>query len=200
MAGPIAAPEGPAAPPPWHGGRYIAAGASLWALGLWLTGGDQMYIILTITALIFGPGLARGVREGEYSAYSVFNPGGRHLLGDLRAEQLDREQRGDQYLAGAARDDGGLVDLPQGGLLAGGGSDEEDDDAPLVRSREANKPCQCGSGKKAKRCCFAARPRAASARQPGQKPASPEPDPLLDRWRAEMEVVRTGAGQERKAR
>eukprot|EP00913_Durusdinium_trenchii_P018857 g17720.t1 len=51
----------------------------------------EVYLILSMIAFIFGPGLGEG--RGEYSAYSIFNKGQKHLLGDLRAEQLDAEQR-----------------------------------------------------------------------------------------------------------
>ncbi|EPR59070.1 hypothetical protein TGPRC2_254340 [Toxoplasma gondii TgCatPRC2] len=73
------------------------------------------------------------------SAYSVFNRGVRHLLGDLRPADIDRQLRN-----------------------AGPDGDESDDDilvlngprvAGVHRSRDANKRCPCGSGKKIKRCC-----------------------------------------------
>ncbi|CAJ1348641.1 unnamed protein product, partial [Effrenium voratum] len=128
----------------WYGAALV-----LWVLTFIYTGYDKVYLILSAMAFILGPGLGEG--RGEYSAYSVFNRGQRHLLGELRAEQLDAEQRGDQQLAGYADrepDGGGLIELP--------GTEEED--KPTIRSRDANRPCSCGSGKKAKRCCFDARP------------------------------------------
>ncbi|KAF4649420.1 hypothetical protein FOL47_002101, partial [Perkinsus chesapeaki] len=80
-------------------------------------------------------------REGMYSAYSVFNRGGRHLLGDLRVDQLERELRG-QGPAGAGADTDLLVPLGDPG-------------ATSFSSREANTVCPCGSGRKRKRCCGA---------------------------------------------
>ncbi|CBZ50393.1 conserved hypothetical protein [Neospora caninum Liverpool] len=74
------------------------------------------------------------------SAYSVFNRGVRHLLGDLRPADIDRQLRN-----------------------AGPDGDESDGDNLVViddaraagvhRSRDANKKCPCGSGKKTKKCC-----------------------------------------------
>ncbi|CAE8589152.1 unnamed protein product [Polarella glacialis] len=184
--------------PPWSLGM---AGFVLWAVSFRYTGFDQVYLIFSVMALMFGPGLARGTTS-EYSAYSIFNKGHRHLLGDLRAEQLDAEQRGDQYLAryagGDDTDQGGLIDLPDSADV-----DLGEGERPLVRSRDANRPCPCGSGKKAKRCCFAAREkRAEGPDEPvgGSKRSTRDasPDPLLEQWRSEMEVTASGRGSDRK--
>uniref|UniRef100_A0A7S4SL50 SAYSvFN domain-containing protein n=1 Tax=Alexandrium monilatum TaxID=311494 RepID=A0A7S4SL50_9DINO len=176
-----------------------------WAAGLHYSGFDQMYVIVSVMALIFGPGLSRGAAS-RYSAYSVFNRGQRHILGDLRPEQIDAEQRGlslaslehgvvtqllgNQYLEGREGAGEGLIELPEGA----DGEGDEDDDLPVLRSRDANKPCQCGSGKKAKRCCYTRRPREAAAAGAAAASASEpvEPDPLLERWRSEMAVVSSG--------
>jgi len=53
-----------------------------------------MFFIVSLAALIFGPGLSRS-GSGEYSAYSIFNEGQKHILGDLRAEQLDARGPGE---------------------------------------------------------------------------------------------------------
>eukprot|EP00434_Breviolum_minutum_P015920 symbB.v1.2.014031.t1/scaffold994.1/size146050/7 len=150
---------------------------ALWVITFYLTSFDKVYLILSLMAFMFGPGLGEGPE-----AYSIFNRGQKHLLGDLRAEQLDAEQRGNHQLAGyAGGPDGGLIDLV----------DEDMSDKPVIRSRDANQPCPCGSGKKAKRCCF-------DTRQPRQQvdraASSPKdgPDPLLEQWRSEMEVVASG--------
>ncbi|CAE7364993.1 hmu, partial [Symbiodinium necroappetens] len=91
--------------------RYGAAFA-LWSWTFACTGCDRVYFIVSVMVFIFGPGLARD-SSGQYSAYSVFNKGQRHLLGELRAEQLDAEQRGNQSLAGYGQsEDGGLIQLP----------------------------------------------------------------------------------------
>eukprot|EP00933_Yihiella_yeosuensis_P001145 TRINITY_DN10186_c2_g1_i1.p1 TRINITY_DN10186_c2_g1~~TRINITY_DN10186_c2_g1_i1.p1 ORF type:complete len:201 (+),score=33.72 TRINITY_DN10186_c2_g1_i1:44-604(+) len=163
----------------------------LWAASFWYSGFDQMYFMITVMAAIMGPGL--GKRTSGMSAYSIFNQGQRHLLGELRAEQIDAEQRGDQYLQNYGREDGpgGVVALDENGNEV-----EEAEQIPELRSRDANQPCQCGSGKKAKRCCYARAPREAAGSC--RKVASSEPDPLLDKWREYMEVV--DSGHDRKGR
>ncbi|CAK8992049.1 unnamed protein product [Durusdinium trenchii] len=161
---------------------WVWSVVAVWLLTFFLTGFDKVYLILSMIAFIFGPGLGEG--RGEYSAYSIFNKGQKHLLGDLRAEQLDAEQRGDHHLAAFAgrEQDGGLIDLP-GAELA--------EDQPVIRSRDANQPCPCGSGRKAKRCCFDTRQ---TRQRSDSSPSLPKdgPDPLLEQWRSEMEVVASG--------
>eukprot|EP00435_Cladocopium_sp_Y103_P045083 s891_g12.t2 len=155
-------------------GRYTIL-AGLWIITFYLTGYDKVYLIFSLMCFIFGPGLGEG--HGEYSAYSVFNRGQKHLLGDLRAEQLDAEQRGN-HLAGPT----------DGGLIAPG---VEAEDKPVIRSRDANQPCPCGSGKKAKRCCFDSRPRPQDVT--AKSLPKDGPDPLLEQWRSEMEVIASGS-------
>lgn len=181
-------------------GLYVTLGVA-WVVAFSYSGFDQVFFIFSVMALVLGPGLGHA-GASPYSAYSVFNRGQRHLLGDLRAEQLDAEQRGDQCLAGYGEGhgaEGGLIELPPGVLGSAGG--EEDDAAPLVRSRDANRPCRCGSGLKAKRCCFAPRARDSSntngcasggAQVREQAQGLDEPDPLLEQWRGQMQVVATG--------
>ncbi|XP_026191280.1 uncharacterized protein LOC113146867 [Cyclospora cayetanensis] len=76
-----------------------------------------------------------GERTGGASAYSVFNRGANYLLGDLRLARIDQQLRhGD----GGLEDDAQVVEYR----------------APIeIRSRDANKRCPCGSGKKLKKCC-----------------------------------------------
>merc|ERR1719247_2220852 len=155
-----------------------------WAVIFRWSGCDQVFFIVSIMALIFGPGLAS--RSNGPSAYSIFNPGQQHLRGDLRAEQLDAEQRGDRFLMGHNNADDNVF-VPDDLQVV----DTEDRDEPLsVRSRDANRPCSCGSGRKAKKCCFALRSSAREA--------------LLDQWRSEMESVSSGCsatkGEVRQAR
>lgn len=76
-----------------------------------------------------------GENSGGASAYSVFNRGANYLLGDLRLGRIDQQLRN----AVVANDDDGQV---------------VQYNAPIeIRSRDANKPCPCGSGKKLKKCC-----------------------------------------------
>lgn len=67
---------------------------SLWVMGWMVTNYldfGSMWIILSLFALLF---LNLGQRkEGELSAYSVFNDGFQQLLGTMNAEQFDREIR-----------------------------------------------------------------------------------------------------------
>mmetsp|Transcript_8471 Transcript_8471/g.20389 ORF Transcript_8471/g.20389 Transcript_8471/m.20389 type:complete len:180 (-) Transcript_8471:44-583(-) len=116
---------------------------------LWISGAvffrSQLYIIITGIAFVF---LSLGARSGDVgsdeegvSAYSVFNRGARHLLGDLRGDQIDREHRGIAHMGGGG---------------GGRGGDDDYDYAPQFKSKDANKPCPCGSGKKLKKCCGSA--------------------------------------------
>lgn len=76
-----------------------------------------------------------GERSGGASAYSVFNRGANYLLGDLRLGRIDQQLRNADA---AVEDDGQVVQF----------------NAPVeIRSRDANKKCPCGSGKKLKKCC-----------------------------------------------
>mmetsp|Transcript_19123 Transcript_19123/g.37555 ORF Transcript_19123/g.37555 Transcript_19123/m.37555 type:complete len:206 (-) Transcript_19123:75-692(-) len=186
-------------------GTLTAVGFAVWAVSFRYSGFDQVYLIFSMLFFILGPGLGHGRGGSRFSAYSVFNEGQRHLLGDLRPEQIDAENRGNIMLERANQEDnagGGLVDLLE---------DTDGGETPVVRSRDANRPCQCGSGKKAKRCCFAPppRPEAAEVTEGAVRPrnlrhATPatdnEPDPMLDRWRCEMTVVDSGQDRPRSKR
>ena len=197
----MAPTSAPAAPSPLQSMRELwgqlpegslwAALFMAWAVSFRCSGFDQVYLIFSMMACIFGPGLSHKVGAGRYSAYSIFNEGGKHLMGDLRAEQLEAEQRGDQYLTGYNAADN-LIAMPED--VAGDG----DAEVPVIRSRDANRPCPCGSGKKAKRCCFDAKPgRGDVGGGSAPKSQEAEPDPLLDQWRAEFEV--TASGEDKKS-
>lgn len=77
-----------------------------------------------------------GNSSSGISAYSVFNKGCRYLLGDSRAEDVDKQLRG-----GA----GALSSTPR-----------EKTHVPAnftdIPSKYINRPCPCGSGLKAKKC------------------------------------------------
>merc|ERR1719327_1326782 len=123
-----------------------------WAVIFRWSGCDQVFFIVSIMALIFGPGL--GSRSSGPSAYSIFNPGQQHLRGDLRAEQL-----GDRFLMGHNNADDNVFvpdDLQAVDI-------EDKDELLLVCSCDVNWSCLCGSGCKVKKCCFALR---SSAREP----------------------------------
>ncbi|CAD7958738.1 unnamed protein product [Amoebophrya sp. A120] len=115
---------------------------------LWLAGAayfrSQIYIIFSGIGFIFLSLGARAEDDDGVSAYSVFNRGARHLLGDLRPDQIDRENRGVAHMGGGGGNGGGGL----GGDFAG---------AEQMKSKDANKPCACGSGKKTKKCCGAVR-------------------------------------------
>lgn len=112
----------------------------LWLVGAWYFR-NQIYVILSGIAFLFLSLSARAENDDGPSAYSVFNRGAQYLMGDLRADQIDREHRGIAHL--------------QGGGGGGGGMEMNGDFdvGPGMRGRDANKPCTCGSGKKFKKCC-----------------------------------------------
>eukprot|EP00397_Hematodinium_sp_SG-2012_P061499 GEMP01081550.1.p1 GENE.GEMP01081550.1~~GEMP01081550.1.p1 ORF type:complete len:136 (+),score=28.66 GEMP01081550.1:190-597(+) len=124
-----------------------------------------------------------GTRTGGYSAYSVFNQGQRHLLGDLRAEQVDREYRGIAHMGGnqPAEEENNVVQY-------------EGPEAPVVyvKSRDQNKECYCGSTLRYKKCCGAKKPR------PAPEVVEDEPSkPIIDddeyaQWKDLMTVTSSG--------
>ncbi|CDJ37789.1 hypothetical protein, conserved [Eimeria tenella] len=74
-----------------------------------------------------------GEGGGGASAYSVFNRGANYLLGDLRLQRIDQQLRNADA---AVEDDGNVVAYRP----------------PVeLRSRDANKKCPCGSGRKLKK-------------------------------------------------
>ncbi len=81
------------------------------------------------------------------SAYSIFNRGFQHLLGDIQPDAIDRQLRG----GGAAG--------PNEHHNEPTNMDNKFSNFP---SKYINRPCPCGSGLKAKKCC------AASQRQQGK--------------------------------
>ena len=75
------------------------------------------------------------------SAYSIFNRGFRHLLGDIQPEAIDRQLRG-------AVDSEQNMSEPAEQKFGG-------DKILNFPSKYINRPCPCGSGLKAKKCCAA---------------------------------------------
>uniref|UniRef100_A0A7S1FEK9 SAYSvFN domain-containing protein n=1 Tax=Noctiluca scintillans TaxID=2966 RepID=A0A7S1FEK9_NOCSC len=159
---------------------------SAWALIFRMTGFDQVFFMVSLLLLVCGPGMYHGGASRGVSAYSIFNRGQQHLLGDLRVEQIEAEQRGDRHLVNYNAG-GGLIELDSLGE-----DSFSEDEVPLVKSRDGNRPCKCGSGKKAKKCCYAPPRRVEEVKQRKAAARVDEPDPALDRWRAEMEVVQAG--------
>ena len=105
-------------------------------IGMWLCGGvvfyvwdiTSLYVIFTMFALIF---MNLGERkEGELSAYSVFNEGFQELMGTMNANQIDQQLRHQQGRPG--RGGGGGVeeeeDEEEDGLSDLLADDEDDDE------------------------------------------------------------------------
>ena len=107
----------------------------VWLGIAWLTRLDRVFIIVSVLLGIYFNLGSR--RVGSFSAYNIFNKGFVHLLGDLRAEQIDAELRNQ-------------VAVPRR-------VEEEEKKKPIesVSSRDVNKLCACGSNRKWKKCCGA---------------------------------------------
>ncbi len=82
--------------------------------------------------LIFS-NLGSGDSTSPYSAYSIFNKGCRYLLGEARADILDKQIRG-------------------GGGVAEREEEPREGEYRNFPSKYINRPCPCGSGLKAKKC------------------------------------------------
>lgn len=108
---------------------------------------DSTAVSIGIIVIIFSN---LGEKAGPYSAYSIFNKGCQYLLGDARQYQVEEQLRGGN-LAPRAID-----------------TNEQKENAHTnFPSKFINRPCPCGSGVKAKRCCASTRPKRA-----GIKPKS----------------------------
>lgn len=77
--------------------------------------------------------------KGALSAYSVFNPGAQRIAGSMDAEAIEDQLR--HKAAGPKK----TIDLDIGSAALA--------DHPQRKSKMANTPCVCGSGKKYKVCC-----------------------------------------------
>eukprot|EP00916_Digyalum_oweni_P014775 GHVL01024189.1.p1 GENE.GHVL01024189.1~~GHVL01024189.1.p1 ORF type:complete len:134 (+),score=17.11 GHVL01024189.1:21-422(+) len=95
------------------------------------------FLIICTLVLIFNC-VRHNEPKDQYSAYSVFNPQQRSLLGDLRGEQIEAELHNTEY-----EREGALIDLP-----CGIGNEDM-----VYSSKNANRECWCGSKKKVKKCC-----------------------------------------------
>ena len=110
----------------------------------------SVFAILFAMYLIFS-NLGQGRGEGSSSAYAVFNDGQQALPGTIDASQYDSALRsGNTAMSVSNNNTSGSV----ASLAAQVAGDEL---VPLIRgpgrSRLANRPCPCGSGKKYKKCC-----------------------------------------------
>lgn len=119
---------------------YLILHGSLVA-GVVATKFDAVMISVAIIVAIF-LNLGNSSSSSSYSAYSIFNKGCQHLLGDARADAIDRQIRGAHRHVAVAENSRGhesaieMTDIP---------------------SKYANRPCPCGSGLKAKKCHGAVR-------------------------------------------
>lgn len=95
---------------------------------------DSAVISLAIIVVIFS-NLGSNDSKSSWSAYSIFNKGCQYLLGEARADQLDKQIRG----GGAGGEASGLEETPHSSFLN-------------IPSKYINRPCPCGSGLKAKKC------------------------------------------------
>lgn len=106
----------------------------------------KVWLIISAVAAIFLSFRGQSPNSTGYSAYSVFNPGCKSLLGDLRAEKMQREMG---HVVLSEHDEDNIIDLPE---------ELQRTSVPLrvrdVKSRDLNKPCPCGSGIKVKKCCL----------------------------------------------
>lgn len=108
---------------------------SLWLCLAWFTRLDRVFVIISILVAIFANLGQR--KAGQHSAYNVFNRGFRRLLSDLSGAQIEAEMRNKRVTNAGA----GIVGL-------------SDDEEPVsFSSKEGNRTCGCGSGKKVKKCC-----------------------------------------------
>ena len=81
-------------------------------------------------------------KSGELSAYSVFNPGNIKLPGTFDAQQIEENMRG-----------GVSNQNVRESHFEERSEDDVDSFYRPFKSKEANFICDCGSGKKVKKCC-----------------------------------------------
>lgn len=87
-----------------------------------------LLIIVTATCAVFGNLATSPRRPGQLSAYSIFNPHGETLPGQLRADHIEREIRGgfaNVVGGGGGQRDDGYHDAGAGGRLLGGRRERE---------------------------------------------------------------------------
>lgn len=99
-------------------------------------------VFLVISALyLMWSSLSNEKKDGDISAYSVFNKDGYAMPGSVDAQQFERE----------IRHEDGPVKPQEYRANEGTQSFKEH---YKRKSKAANQPCVCGSGKKYKKCCF----------------------------------------------
>ena len=98
---------------------------------------DSAVISVAVLIAIFSN---LGKRSGDStSAYSIFNRGFRRLLGDIQPDAIDRQLRG----GGTGTDNFENPDVER----------SKSNGMSNFPSKFINRPCPCGSGLKAKKCC-----------------------------------------------
>lgn len=119
----------------WHIATHVVLFVSIW-----ISNFDSAVISIAIIVAIF---CNLGESSGEgVSAYSVFNKGFRRLIGDTRADEIDKQLRGTTQSRSNSKDQTVTERLG-------------------IPSKFMNRPCICGSGLKAKKCCSASSKRKA---------------------------------------
>lgn len=189
--GPLGAPPGDALVDPFHNNidvRAVAATLLRWthAVFSWLRARPRLVVtgVISLTGWIATIAIGFGSvyacfwlmwlifnnlgerKEGEMSAYSIFNAGGERITGTFTAEDIDAQYR---YGAGitaarappSASSLSGNIITGNAGTTAATRAQQTAALAGLRLNKDGNKPCPCGSGRKLKRCCFDA---AAAAR------------------------------------
>lgn len=129
--------------------RFIVLFAC-WLIGFYVSSRAEfaaVYLTLTAFVLIFtnlsdsgAGGKSAGARPVA-SAYAAFNPGAAAISGSFTADQFDRQLRHRPAVAAEA-----VADDDTAPPAAGDGHF-------LRKSKNANKTCVCGSGRKYKHCC-----------------------------------------------
>ncbi|EAS05719.1 SEC-C motif protein (macronuclear) [Tetrahymena thermophila SB210] len=125
----------------------------LWLISLKLiekyTGFGSMFLIASILVLIFTNLSHKERKEGELSAYSIFNEGAKRILGD------NPEQFMAQFGINRNRDDqNGEEEIKKNKKVVDLQIPKDSKEWMKQISKMGNKPCYCGSDKKYKKCCY----------------------------------------------
>jgi hypothetical protein len=122
----------------------------VWVVGLALTIAlefGMVYVMISAIVLIF-MNLRTDDSQDGVSGYSVFNRGGRRLAGEYDPREYDAHmRRGAQFMPAAGQEDEKDKNILK--------VDEVIKERAVLsrKSKNANAPCPCGSGKKYKKCC-----------------------------------------------
>ena len=116
----------------------------IWVFLLYWFSFDSAFISVSIILSVCFYGVGQR-RIGSFSGYNIFTRGGMRLLGDTTPEQVEGEVRG-----GLGRVDRADPQIPK---KATG----------FQTVKNPNGPCDCGSGRKLKKCCAGIDPGLAQA-------------------------------------